>query len=256
MNECLYIIKAVGDVLLPRTCIVCGCRLDVSEKYLCGKCEEDIPLTYNWQRKYHPIADRFNTVIQRDLVGYEPYSFVANLFFYDENNGYRHICHLLKYHGNTGIGIHFGRRLGTCLAASPHFRNVDTVIPVPLHWKRYWSRGYNQAGIIGKAVASVLGAGFCPRLLVRKKNTVSQTTLDNVGKHENMLEAFTVPKRVLYSNCNLPRLRRDGIRHILVIDDVFTSGATMAACRSALRKVFPPEVRISVATLAAVDEDY
>ena len=110
-----YIASAVGDILLPRTCAVCGRRLLVNERHLCTFCISDIPLTYNWNTKYHDIADRFNAFLQEDIHGYEPYSYVANLFFYNRDNGYRHICHKLKYQGNIRIGKHFSRRACTAL---------------------------------------------------------------------------------------------------------------------------------------------
>lgn len=256
MKDLMYLAASVADVLLPRICTVCGRRLSPSEIFLCQNCRDDIPFTYSWDREYHPAADRFNEAIQKDTVSYEPYSRVASLFFYDESNGYRHICHRLKYMGDTGIGRHFGKELGIRLAGSPLFRTADTVVPVPLHWQRRWSRGYNQAAVIGREIAAVLGARFCPRMLVRKKNTVSQTTLDDRQKRENVQDAFAASDRAVHRYLTELHNRQPdmAVRHILITDDVFTSGATTAACHKALRKVFPPAVRISVATLAAVDE--
>ena len=218
---------------------------------------EDMPLTYTWDREYHPIADRLNCNIQKDITGYEPYVRVASLFFYDEGNGYRHIRHRLKYKGDTGIGKRFGRELGSRLAVSPLFTGVDTIVPVPLHWKRLWSRGYNQAAIIGREVAASLGARFLPKMLVRRKNTISQTTLDDAGKHANARDAFRISAEWQPRCGRKSRYGRlhPSIRHILITDDVFTSGATTAACCKALREVFPSDVRISVATLAAVDKE-
>ena len=257
MKGLTYITAAVADILLPRTCAVCGRRMDPDERFLCRDCIEDMPLTYTWDREYHPIADRLNCNIQKDITGYEPYIRVASLFFYDEGNGYRHICHRLKYKGDTGIGRRFGRELGSRLAVSPLFTGVDTIVPVPLHWKRLWSRGYNQAAIIGREVAASLGARFFPKMLVRRKNTISQTTLDDAEKHGNVRDAFRVSAEWQPRCGRKSRYGRllPSIRHILITDDVFTSGATTAACCKALREVFPSDVRISVATLAAVDKE-
>ena len=118
MKNIRYVAAATADVLLPRSCAVCGRRLTVRERFICIGCMEDIPYTYNWTMRYHPTADRFNMAIQQDLAGYEPYSYVANLFFYDDGNGYRHICHRLKYQGDIGIGRHFGKELGLRLSAA------------------------------------------------------------------------------------------------------------------------------------------
>lgn len=249
-----YVVGAVTDILLPRTCAVCGARLDTDEAYLCRECMSDIPFTYNWDRKYHAIADRLNLIIQQDLHEYEPYSFVSSLFFYNEDNGYRHICHKLKYQGDIRIGRYFSRELGKRLNDSPLFRDIDLVIPVPLHWTRKWDRGYNQAAIIGREIAGVLNAGYMPDFLVRKKKTASQTTLDLEQKKANVSDAFSVSEkaRKIFVSETGPKTWPG---HVLITDDVFTSGATTAACRRVLRTVFPPEVRISVATLAAVEEE-
>lgn len=242
-----YVIKSSLDILLPRTCCVCGRRLFPEERHICRECLEDLPLTFTWDRRFNGIADRLNEAIQESISEYEPYSFVASLFFYDEGNGYRHICHNLKYHGDISEGRYFSRILGRFLAGSPLFKDVDIVIPVPLHWTREWSRGYNQAAIIGKEIACILGAGFYPSALRRTRRTVSQTTLDYEDKRKNVTGAFSLSEKML-------SLRPDEYpRHILLTDDVFTSGSTTAACHNTLRRIFPASVRISVATLAAVD---
>ena len=188
MENIRYVAAATADVLLPRSCAVCGRRLTVRERFICIGCMEDIPYTYNWTMRYHPAADRFNMAIQQDLAGYEPYSYVANLFFYDDGNGYRHICHRLKYQGDIGIGRHFGKELGLRLSAAPHFRDVDAVVPVPLHWRRRWKRGYNQAEVIARGISEGL-SGDIPILtdiLRRVRYSTSQTRMSTGCKWENV----------------------------------------------------------------------
>ena len=242
-------VRAMFDILLPRTCIVCGRKLILQEKFLCLHCASDIPLTRFGIMKHNPMADKFNELIQKGLDDswrQEAYAFASALFFYEDESGYRHIPHQIKYQGNLSAGRYFGRMLGRELLSAEWASDVDVIIPVPLHWKRRWSRGYNQAEIIAEGVAAELGVPMRTDILKRVRKTQTQTKLEVSEKSVNVAGAFLVnaPKHILLN----------GPKHILVVDDVFTTGSTLHACFEALRTVFPPEVRISVATLAFVGE--
>lgn len=321
-----YGLKAALDFLIPRKCVVCESTLDPYEKYICNDCLEDLPRTYYWRRKFNPMADRFNALIQEEQVqqsiqqkqqyeakdycshhktngqtsktksektdtlnevetaleqGWQAsairidYVFAAALFFYRAESGYRRIPYQIKYHGDIPAGRFFGQMLGEKIASAEHFADVDTVIPIPLHWTRKWSRGYNQAEIIAREVASALGAELRTDILERCRRTRTQTKLTIEGKAANVQGAFSVRPGIINSvrttdsnnslrpitNCP-PRPCRNkadaygpaGPKHLLLVDDVFTTGSTLHACYAALREVFPPSVRISVATLAFVGE--
>ena len=244
-------LKAAADILLPRKCIACERTLLLDEELICIHCRADIPLTRFWTMKENPMADRFNAILQQALEKQETwtpekYACAAALFFYDSDGAYRHIPYQIKYHGNIQAGKFFGKMLGDKLSQASWFEDVDTVIPVPLYWRRRWSRGYNQAEIIAREVASSLSANLRTDLLTRRRNTKTQTKVDISDKHTNVAGAFRINKETLETT--------SGIRHILLIDDVFTTGSTLHACYTALREVFPPSVRISVATLGFVGE--
>lgn len=253
-NIVQYGLKAVLDLLIPRRCIVCEKTLGTSEKHLCSECHDDIPHTYYWHRKFNPMADRFNALIQQTLSEKPPhreyYAYAAALYFYRADSGYSEISRQLKYHGNIPAGRFFGQLLGKRLAQAEHFADVDVVIPIPLHWTRKWSRGYNQAEIIAQEVASVLGVDSRTDILERCRRTRSQTKLSIENKAANVQGAFRVKAHIARS------LSPDAaeLKHLLIIDDVFTTGSTALACYSALREVFPPSVRISIATLGFVGE--
>ena len=127
------------------------------------------------------------------------------------------------------------------MACAEQFRDVDAVIPVPLHWLRRRRRGYNQAEVIAAAVARELDAALLPKALARRRRTGTQTRLDAASRLRNVRGVFRVRR--------LP----EGLRHVLIVDDTFTTGATLAACYLALRPALGPAVRISVATLSVVD---
>lgn len=241
-------LAAAADLLVPRTCIVCGCRLLQHEEHICLSCHMDMPVTYFWKMSHNPMADRFNEMIENGLSdGAERYSYAAALFFYHSEAGYRHIPYQIKYHGNTGAGKHFGSMLGRKLASDALWSDLDIIIPVPLHWTRRWKRGYNQAEVIASGIASETGVKMRTDILERRRRTKTQTKLDIDGKARNVAGAFAV-------SSDAEAVFRNGgkVRHILVVDDVFTTGSTLHACFQALRKVFPPSVRISVATLGFI----
>ena len=234
-------LSALLDLVLPRVCLVCGRPLLPQERHLCTECLSDLPETRYATLGHNPMADRFNARI--DPEEYEPYAYAAALFHYRAESGYKIIPQALKYHRDFAAGRHFARMLGTRLAASPLYADVDLVVPVPLHWTRYWRRGYNQAAVIAREVAHALDTPCRPRLLRRCRRTRSQTRLSVAAKAANVSGAFVLRPSTPPS-----------AHHILLIDDVFTTGATLAACHKALRRHYGPQVRISVATLAAVGE--
>ena len=231
------------DILLPRTCIVCGRKLNIYEKHLCLHCASDLPLTRFGLISHNPMADKFNEAIQKgleDIWRQEAYAFASALFFYEEESGYKHIPHQIKYQGNIPAGRYFGRMLGRELLSAEWISDIDLIIPVPLHWKRRWSRGYNQAEIIAEGVSAELGVPMRTDILKRVRMTQTQTVLDVSEKSANVAGAFSA-----YASVADPK-------HILLIDDVFTTGSTLHSCFLALREVYPYPVRISVATLAFV----
>ena len=286
--------SAVGDIFLPRTCVVCGKRLLLRERFLCLPCAADLPLTYFWTVDHNPMTDQFNALIERRLSAAvpsgssvatgsssaagllsaaEPYARAAALFYYNSQAPYRKIPQALKYQGAVRSGRHFARMLGRHLAGSSLYADVDLVIPVPLHWTRRWQRGYNQAAVIAREVASALGVPMEERLLRRRRRTRTQTRLTVEQKAANVGGAFAVRPRRLARLLRAFRpeplpgaavsgtdsgLLFPGRLHLLLVDDVFTTGATLEACHAALRAAFsaagigPGRVRISVATLAFV----
>ena len=237
-------IREMTDLLMPRTCLVCGKRLGAKEEHLCIWCAADLPLTYYWERTHHPMADEFNALLERQRADGEsmPYADAAALLFYHHENPYKQIPRALKYEGNLAAGRFFAAQLGRYLSQMPQWADVDTVIPVPLHWMRRWRRGYNQAEVIAEELARELGARLCADALRRVRRTRTQTRLDAESRLQNVQHVFQVHKPPLEA------------RHILLVDDTFTTGATLATCYQALREAIGPSPRISVATLSVVQD--
>ena len=230
--------RALADLIFPRTCVVCGKSLTLNESCVCGSCLEDLPRTYYSKMPRNPMSARLNSHLQ----GPVPYSLATAIFYYRAATGYRNITKSLKYNADFATGRLFARMLASELAGSPLFSDVDAVVPVPLHWTRRWSRGYNQAEVIGKEIAAALGASLIPDALRRRRRTRTQTRLSIEGKESNVSGAFRPSNASALS----------GKRHVLIVDDVFTTGATVGSCVRSLREILPSGTRISVATLACV----
>ena len=239
--------RALLDILMPRRCVVCDGVLSLKEDHICAFCLADMPRTYCSGRRNNQMSERFNALVQKDLdrSGQEhpvPYSYAASLFYYRPGTGYRDITRRLKYHSDLSAGRYFAGMLGREMAVSPLYSDVDAIVPVPLLWTRRWFRGYNQAEVIAKGLSSALGHGQVADILVRKRRTRTQTRLDPERKISNVSGAFGLRRGAELS----------GYGHILLVDDVFTTGGTLHACYDALRKSCPDNTRISVATLAFV----
>ena len=235
-------LSALLDLVLPRVCVVCGRTLLPQERHICLNCLADLPETHFATLGRNPMADKFNARTSGDR--YEPYAFAAALFHYSADSGYSRITQALKYHRDFGAGKYFASMLGRRLTESPLFADVGLVAPVPLHWTRRWSRGYNQAEVIARELAKALCAPCRTDLLHRCRRTMSQTRLSGEEKSANVAGAFRTTKKAASLAAE-----DGGIGHILLVDDVFTSGATLAECHKALRGAFGPATRISVATL-------
>lgn len=233
--------KALADVVMPRTCLVCGRALGMQEQHLCIWCASDAPLTYTWEQAHNPMADEFNALLERRRGEGESldYAYAASLLFYHHENPYKAIPRELKYNRNIPVGRYFSAKLGRYMASAPHWADVDVVIPVPLHWMRKWRRGYNQAQVIAAELARELGAELRTDVLRRTRRTRSQTSLSAEERLRNVDAVFSVRKPLKAT-------------HVLVVDDTFTTGATLSACHRVLRTVLGPGVRISIATLSMV----
>lgn len=257
-------LKGMLDILLPRQCAVCGGRLLLHENHICTFCAADFPQTYFFLQEHNPMADKFNAVIQRGIeaqisCGLRPalqqYEYALALYYYKE--GYKNLSKGLKYDADIALGRYTAAALGRKIAQCPYLADVDIVVPVPLHWRRRLHRGYNQAEIIAEEVVRCIRAAgrecrMESSLLLRRRRTASQATLDTAEKAENVRGAFSMRQE------KLPPF----VRHILIVDDVFTTGSTLGEChkttRSGVIRRFGSEkgssVRISVATLAFVGD--
>ena len=247
----MRLLRAAADLLAPRECVVCGRRLGLQEDEICIFCEADLPLTRYSSRVHNPMADRINLLIERHRSDsdQEAYAYAASLILYHSGNPYSRIPQALKSRYRLSTGRYFARRLGAEMASAGHFGDVDLVVPVPLHWTRRFQRGYNQAEVIAREVARALGVP-CRNILRRNRRTGTQTRLSVEGKERNVRGAFSLKAGA--AGAASAGMVAASPKHLLLVDDTFTTGATLYECFAALRSALGPSVRISFCTLASV----
>ena len=228
--------QELADMVWPRRCGVCGGFLDTEERYVCAECLKDMPLTYFWSWRANPA--------EQILWARTYLEGVVSLFYYSRDNDYKELLHAVKYGGNVATGRWLGRMLGEKMREAA-YPLPDVIVPVPLHWRRQWKRGYNQAEVIARGISEGL-SGDIPVLtgiLRRVRYSTSQTRMSVGSKWENVSGSF-----VLIDNRTAAE-RLSG-RHVLLVDDVLTTGATVEACWDALRVI--PDIRVSYASIAFV----
>lgn len=218
-------------VVFPNNCICCGRSLVKGEKYACLHCISELHPTNYAQAKSNKASERFTGKVAMENA--------CSLYFFEQKNKIRTLIHHLKYKGNSGIGIYLGEKLGQTLILSPYYQDIDCIVPVPLHWRRKLKRGYNQSEMIARGIENVTGWKVEKECLYRKKYNKTQTHKNMQKRWENTRNIFSVkhPERI------------EG-KHILLVDDVLTTGATLESCAKTFQSA--AKVKVSIATLACV----
>ena len=209
---------ALLDFISPRACRICGKRLSTAEQEICTVCNRHLPRTRYAETPYdNDMARRF--------WGHFHTERAAALFFYETHNSPSKLIYDLKYHGKEELGEWLGRVTAEEFAANGFFEGIDMIVPVPITWRRKWHRGYNQSLAIARGVAEVTGLPVSAKALERTHFNRSQTQLSVSERMENVAGAFRL-------------WRKDGIvgRHILLVDDIVTTGATASECGKLLEK--------------------
>lgn len=230
-------IKDIGDDFLslffPRLCLACSVHLVHGEKVLCTECLLTMARTDFHLRRDNPLEQAFwgRCMIER----------AAAFSVYNRGSRIRKLIHALKYSGRKEIGKMLGELYGTILSESGFMHDVDIIVPVPLHPARQRKRGYNQSEYIAYGLSEATKVAVKNNIIRRIEQTDSQTKRGRYERWENVKGLFFVPE---------PQEVRG--KHILVVDDVITTGSTMEACVNALHEA--GEVKVSIVALAAAQK--
>lgn len=217
------------NLLYPALCLVCGENLHKNEQHLCLTCLYNIPKTNFHLQKDNQIEKRF--------WGKVPIWRGTAFFYFQKGSQFQQLLHSLKYRGNKEIGEFLGKYAAVDLKDSPDFSSVDVIIPVPLHPGKYKKRGYNQSEWIGKGLSEILGVPQDTTTLIRTKENTTQTKKTVFERYENTEGIFELSNKDSLTG-----------KHVLLVDDVLTTGSTLEACIRALVEI--PNLKVSLFTLA------
>lgn len=229
-TDLLSVLRGAADILFPRHCLCCHERLATDERFLCAGCLLRLP-------RIRPDSFEDNAVT-RMFWGLIPVCKGAALFRYTKASVYSHLLFALKYYNRPEVGTFLGQILADELRAAGFFDGIDLLIPIPLARKKERQRGYNQSLWIARGVAKATSIPIDTKSVVRTVHTSSQTTLDDQRRRTNVQGIFAVR--------NPQQLQG---RHILLIDDVITTGSTMLSCAETIAAA-AGQVRISLLCLA------
>ncbi len=230
------ILSDLMALIMPRRCIVCGEELVDGECDICTTCRYMAPLTGYEGDAANPLSRRFWGVV--------PVERASSLIFFVHGSKFQQLIHNFKYRNRWRSALVMGRWLGESLRRAGLYADVDVVVPVPLHAIRLLRRGYNQSDYVARGVAEAMGLKVDSRALSRSRNNPSQTRLAERDKRDNVRNLFVVRHAEQLAG-----------KHILLVDDVITSGETITACIEALVERVP-DVRISVASVACSYNKY
>lgn len=223
-------LNSLVNALYPKICIGCGSTLLSNEEFLCMGCEMDLPLSYDWQNPNNRLAIRF--------AGRVPLENVTSLLLFKKGSIVQEIVHHIKYRGRKDAAVHFGKILGTQLKKSAFITpKADLIIPVPLHANRLKTRGYNQCDYFAQGLAESLQIPWSSNVLIRPADNLSQTKKRKLDRWGNVADIFELADSSTIEN-----------KHILLVDDVITTGATAESCVTSLLQA--NNVSVSFAAIA------
>ena len=217
------------DLISPRLCVVCGNRLAVTEETLCSKCYLYLPRTDFGH-------DLYENVMAKLFWGQMAIEKATALFYYEPHAETAQILYEMKYKNHPEIGVVMGRMMAKELMRSGLFEGIDAIVPVPLARKRERQRGYNQSLELARGVSEVTGLPIANKVVRRTKFVGSQTQRGRWERNENVEDVFELVDSDSISG-----------KHLLLIDDVVTTGATIIACAQEMRKA--SNVKFSVLAL-------
>lgn len=223
-------ILSLLHLVYPEQCLVCDKEISIQEKHLCSFCTQNISHT-----NFH-LLEEASSMDKLFWGRVKVENTYAHIFF-EKNKTSQDILFSLKYKNNSDIGVYFGKQIGETLKTQELYSTIDAVIPIPLHPKKQFIRGYNQSEALAKGICSSFLKRLDINTVKRTRHSESQTKKSRFQRWDNVNDIFKIKPTI------------ENYKHILLVDDVITTGSTLESVIVALRKR-NPELQISVATLA------
>jgi competence protein ComFC len=222
--------SGISHLLFPNICLSCSCELGISEESLCHFCFAKLSFTYFEGANEPTSLDKifWGRVLIKDTYA---------LFFFEQDKPSQKILHSLKYQNKGNLGVLFGRIIGERMKKNDLMGNLQALIPVPLHPKKEFARGYNQSEKIALGISKLLAIPILKKSIKKIKHTESQTKKDRFQRWENVNTIFGAKQAII------------PFQHIAIVDDVVTTGATIEALALELLSN-NPDLQISIISLA------
>lgn len=217
------------NLFFPHVCLACKNLMVTHEIYVCTTCRHNLPVT-----NYH--FDN-NDAVQKVLYGRVNLENATALLHFSKKGIVQELLHNLKYRGHESIGLFLGKWLGAELSEIENYSNIDVVVPVPLHKSKLRKRGYNQVTKFGEEIAKALNVEYNATVLQKIKATKTQVFKDRMKRWVDNKTVFTITENQSLQG-----------KHILLVDDIITTGATMETCANALLQI--KDIKLSITTMA------
>ena len=222
-------LKNLLNLFFPKVCYACSHLLTDNENHICTSCRHNLPVTnYHFEN---------NDAVEKVFYGRIKIEQATALLKFQKKGIVQHLLHNLKYRGHETISTVLGEWLGNELKTVEAYNNIDVVIPVPLHKNKLKKRGYNQVANFGVEIAKALNAEYIDSVLIKTTATKTLVFKKRMARWNNSNEIFTITNKDLIEG-----------KHILLVDDIITTGATIEACANIVNKA--DNIKISVATMA------
>ena len=229
MQALKSLISDFSHLFFPHVCVGCGTDVLGNNAVLCIRCMHQLPVT-----NFHLYA---NNSVEKIFTGRLPLVSGSSWCYFTQGSVVQSLLHQLKYRGNKDVGYLAGRMMGELLVKSARFNDVDVLVPLPLFAAREKKRGYNQAAILCEGIAAIMRLPVLSQVVVRNKATKTQTHKNRVDRWKNIEGKFEL---------NDPDVIKH--KHVLLVDDVITTGATLEACGQEL--LSGGQTRLSITSMA------
>lgn len=222
-------LKSILDLLIPPECHICGEKLLPSEHFICIGCQTRLPRTHYHKRQDNPMVMRF--------AGRFPFQTASAHFFYSSDSPLAALIHDFKYRNFPSLARHLGRIMAQDLTFSGFLDDIDFIIPMPVHWTKKLRRGYNQSEYIAMGISDIVKIPISPALKAHRSHR-TQTGFSVNERYRNVAGVFRLQNPEIYHS-----------KRILLVDDVCTTGATMASAATAILEKCP-DARLTLLSLA------